>query len=237
MIDTAKAGLGLRRLATGLIAYGLIGVVVAAVGGVAFLGTIGRVSALSDRISGDVAGLGSVLERTSTALDDASRTASSFATTVERSGPTIDQAASSIRRIVPQLDQIRTQADAIDIFGTRPLAPLAGLFGQIATELSGLDGQLSQVASSLVANQGALVTNAGSLGVLATEVNALRARLATAQLSQGLDDARWLVLVVLALFVVWAAVPAVGALALGLWLRRLLKGSVIQPGAVSEQPR
>lgn len=234
MIDGARAAVGLRRLATGLIAWGVVGLLVAAVGSVALVGVAGRVGTLGDRIATDVERLGVLLERTGSALDDAARTAAGFSGTVDRTGPAVRQAATAIRDIGPQLRDLETAAASINIFGSRPLAPLGGLFGQIAGELAGLDVQLDAIADDLGRNRTVLATNAQSLAALGDEVGALRDRLAGGTIEAGIDDARWLIVVTLALFVAWAALPAAGALALGIWLRRLLEsagpaGAVVPP--------
>lgn len=225
VIDSVRAGAGLRRLAVGLLAYGVAGLIVALVGLVVLFGAIGSVGNVGSGISTDVGQLGSILDRTASALDDASSTARGFSGTVERTGPAVRQAATAVRDIGPRLREIETQANGIDILGSKPLASLAGLFGQIAGELDGLDTQLDTIADDLTANQTVLTTNASSLGDLAAEVRTLRSRLSADAIGAGIDSARSLLIAVLALFVAWAAVPAVGALALGLWLRRILEGS------------
>jgi hypothetical protein len=229
VIDSVRARAGLRQLAVGLLAYGVAGVIVAVVGLIVLVGAMGSVGRVGGGISTDVDQLGSILDRTATALDDASSTARGFSGTVERTGPAVRQAATAVRDIGPRLREIESQANAIDILGSRPLASLAGLFGQIAGELNGLDTQLDAIADDLSANQAVLTTNAGSLGAIASEVRSLRGRLSADEIGAGIDSARSLLIAVLALFIAWAAVPAVGALALGLWLRHLLEGS---PGGV-----
>lgn len=210
----------LHRLTTVLIGYGIVGLAVAAIGILALILGLSRVSALAGRLDGDVGGVSAALERTATVLDDAAATARSFGTTVDSSTAALTTAAGDIRAIVPQLRQIESQANAIDVFGSRPLAPLAGLFGQIAGQLGDLDAQLDAVATSLATNREALATNATSLAGLATETRTLAGRLGGDALAGAVDDTRWLLVAMLLIGTLGAAVPAVGALALGLWLRR-----------------
>ena len=42
--------------------------------------------------------------------------------------------------------------NAIDIFGSKPVAPLGQLFGQIAGDISGLDNQLDGIATETVSD-------------------------------------------------------------------------------------
>lgn len=225
MIDAARATFGLRRLATGLIVYGLVGLVVAVIGLGVMLSTVDRVGRLSSGLSTEVDRMGEILDRTSVALDEASDTAASFGGTIDRTGPTVRQAASAVRAIVPRLRDLESRANAINIFGSQPLAPLGLLFGEIATELDGLDGQLDGIADELARNRSVLDTNAASLGELATEVRALGQRLPEASTEEPLVNVRVPLMIAIALLVVWAGVPAAGALALGLWLRRLIPRS------------
>lgn len=222
MIDAARATFGLRRLATGLIAYGIVGLVVAAIGLAVILGTIDRVGRLSSGVSSEVQRMGQILDRTATALDEASDTATSFGATIDRTGPAVRQAATAVRDIVPRLRDLESRANAINIFGSQPLAPLGLLFGEIATELDGLDAQLDEIADELGRNRSVLDTNAASLGELASEVRALGERLPEASTEEPLVNVQAPLMVAIALLVIWAGVPAAGALALGLWLRRLI---------------
>jgi phage-related protein len=157
-----------------------------------------------------------------TVLDDASASATSFGTTIDSSSAALTTAAGDLRAIVPQLREIETQANAINILGSRPLAPLAGLFGNIAGQLGDLDGRLEAVSTGLVANRGALTANATSLAGLATEIRALRERVPIDLSGSTLADTRWLAIVLLLVVLAAVALPAVAALLLGWWLRREL---------------
>jgi hypothetical protein len=204
----------LERLARLLLGYGITGLVVAA---------IGRVNGLADRLHGDVGGVSATLERTATVLDTAAATASGFGTTVDSSTIALNQAAADVRAIVPQLRDIETRANDINLLGSRPLEPIAGLFGQIADQLGNLDVQLDGVATNLTANRAALTANATSLADLAAQTRTLSQRLAGDSLPAAVDDARWLLVAMLAIGTLGAVVPASGALLLGTWLRRWLR--------------
>ena len=214
--------LPLRAISRLLIGYGAVGLFAAAIG-IAFL-IIGlvRVNALGSRVGGDFGGVATVLERTATVLDDAATTARGFGVTVDGSTAALSTSAEDIRAIVPRLRDLETQANAVNVLGSQPLAPLGGLFGQIAGQLDDLDERLDTVSTSLGTNRAALDTNAGSLADLATETRTLADRLGEDTLTAAIDDARWLLVALLVVGSVGAIVPAGGALAAGLWLRRRL---------------
>jgi hypothetical protein len=220
VITLPLAGPAIRRLSRVLIGYGIVGLVVAAIGVMALVVGLGRLNGLSDRLRDDVGGVSSALERTATVLDDAAAAARGFGTTVDSSTTALTTAASDLRAIVPQLRSIESQANAINILGSQPLAPLAGLFGQIAGQLTDLDGQLDAVATNLGTNRGALDANAASLAALATETRTLGERLEGDALPAAVDDIRWLLIAMLAVGTLGAIVPAAGALAAGWWLWR-----------------
>jgi hypothetical protein len=217
---------GLRRLTAALIGYGIVGLLVAALGLAALVMGLGRIDSLAVGLDDNLAGLGTTLEKTATTLDDAAASARGFGTTIDSSTTALTTAAGDLRQIVPRLRDIESQANAINILGSQPLAPLAGLFGQIAGQLASLDAQLDTVATGLSGNRSSLDSNAASLAALATETRSLGEGLDAASLNAVLGDARLLLVAMLGIGVVGASVPAVGALLVGLWLRRELRAAV-----------
>ena len=227
MNDTPRAAVewrrGLLRLANALIVYGVIGLLAAAIGLAALISASSRIGSLGERIVSEAVSLDAIIVLTADVLDDAARTAGTFGPTVKQTSVTVSQAAGAIRDIEPRLRDLETQANAIEIFGQRPVAPLGQLFGQIATDVSGLDEQLDGIATEMGRNEAALTANAASLGALADLVRAYKGRLQPAAIDAGIDDARRLLLLTLALFIGWTAVPAVGSLIVGRWMRRLVE--------------
>ena len=214
---------GLWRLANALIVYGVIGLLAAAIGVAALVAASGRIGLLGERIVSEAVSLDTIIDQTAGVLDDAATTAESLGPTVERTSATVRSAAVALRDIEPRLRDLETQANAIEIFGQRPVAPLGQLFGQIAGDISGLDDQLDGIATEMGQNQSALTANARSLGALADLVRAYKGHLEPAAIDAGIDEARRLLLLTLALFIGWTAVPAVGSLIVGRWMRRLIE--------------
>jgi hypothetical protein len=225
--DQARAAVewrrGLLRLANALIIYGVIGLLAAAIGFAALMSASSRIGSLGERIVSEAVSLDSIIVLTADVLDDAATTAGSFGPTVAQTAVTVREAAGAIRDIEPRLRDLETQANAIEIFGQRPVAPLGQLFGQIATDVSGLDEQLDGIATEMGQNEAALTANSESLGALADLVRAYKGRLQPAAIDAGIDDARRLLLITLALFIGWTAVPALGSLIVGRWMRKLVE--------------
>jgi hypothetical protein len=221
---TAPTGLrgGLRRLSTGLMVYGIAGLVVAILGLFALGWTSGRVAGLADRLDGEVAQLATTLDRTADTLHAAGSSAVTFAVTLERTPPSVRQTAETIRNLRPNLQAIESQLSSISILGNRPLADAARLFGEMASDLQGLDTRLDLIANDLGTDRDALLANADSLNELADRTEIMAERVRTGFIQGSLEDLRAVLVLTILVFVGWTAVPAVGALALGIWLRRTL---------------
>jgi methyl-accepting chemotaxis protein len=213
---------GLGRLSRGLIAYGLIGLVVAAIGFGALVWVNGRISTLGDRVAVTVGELATTMEDTAQVLHDASTTAQTFTTTIDRTTEALNSTADSIAGVRTGLENLESLFRAVNILGVSPLGAAADAVGGIANAIEGIDTRLSAIADSLGSNRDALAANATSLGQLGDSTAALAARLRSGTVEDSLDDVKLVITVTLLVFSAWAAVPAAGALVLGVWLRRHL---------------
>lgn len=213
---------GLRRVATGLIAYGAVGLVVAAIGLGAVVWVNGKMDSLADNADATVVRLTDTLDRTAVALDDAAATATSFAGTLDRTTAAVVDAADTVRAIRSQLTALEAQFRSVNILGSEPLGRAADVVAGIVTAMDGLDTRLDGIASSLAGNEAKLSTNATSLAATGASLAELSTLLKGGIVTTGVDDLRAVILVVLSLMVAWTAVPALGALGVGIWLRREL---------------
>ncbi len=210
----------LRRLARVLIGYGVVGLVVAALALLAMIVGIGRVNGITDRFGGDLGGISRTLDRTSDVLDKAATTARGFGATVDGTTAALATVGTDIDSIVPRLASIAEQTSNLNILGAQPLAGVGGLFRDIAGQLTDVRTQLTTMSSRLTTNRAALDANATSLADLATETRTLSTRLGGDALVGAIDDLRVVLIVVLGIGALGASVPSVGALLIGLWLRR-----------------
>lgn len=214
---------GLRRLGTGLITYGAVGIALSVIGLVALLYVGARLGGLGDRIGTQVSSIAETLDDTAAALSDAGASAVSFSSTLERTPPSVRQTATTVANL--RADLLRVQADlgAIAILGSRPLGNVAELFGGMATDLEGLDGRLEAIATDLEDNRGRLIANGESLDAMGDRLESVATELRGSLVEDSLADIQVMVTVVAGLLLLWATLPAVGALVLGLWLRRELR--------------
>jgi hypothetical protein len=210
---------GLRRLATGLIAYGVIGLALTLVAAIALIWAGGRLSSLGGRIDQQLDTVIETLDRTSTALTDASASATSFAVTLERTPPVVRQTAQVVADLRTDLRSVQTQMGQIMILGRQPLSGVSDAFGRMATNLEGLDTRLELIASDLESNRTALLANAASLGALGEQMGVIAANLESGVVEDGLADLRASITILALVLLVWMTIPAAGALWLGRWLR------------------
>jgi hypothetical protein len=210
----------LPRLANGLIAYGVIGLVLALIAALALAWAGGRFASLGDRIETQAASIADTLDRTATTLQDASSSATSFANTLERTPPIVRQVATALGDTEAGLRSIATQLGEIDILGRQPLAGTAERVNNMAGALAGLDARLGLVAGDLEGNRDALLANSTSLSALSEQLTSVADQLRSEGLARALADIRAVLVVFGLLLLTWIVLPSVGALALGWWLRR-----------------
>lgn len=213
---------GLHRLSRGLIAYGIIGLVVAAIGFGAMVWVNGRISHVRGEAEVTVARLATTMELAAMVLRGASTTARSFSGTADQAAEAVLSAAATLTETRSDLSALEAQLRSVNILGATPLSSPADAVGRIAASMDGLDRQLSLVADDLKGNRDALAGNAVSLSELGDSTEALAARLGPSVGQESLDDVQQVIAFTLLMFAAWSFVPAAGALALGGWLRREL---------------
>jgi hypothetical protein len=224
--------LGLHRLSRGLIAYGIVGLVVAVLGLGVLAYVNARISTAGDRVGTSVAQLATTLDRTADALHDASTTAETFSVTLDRTEEAVSAAANTIIGVRTNLETLENVLRTVSFLGISPLGPAGDAVGGIADSIEGLDSRLTAIADGLAANEGALASNATSLGLLGDSMDATAERLRSGVVEDSLADVRFIILLMLLVLTAWTAVPAIGALAFGLWLRRELEPTDRSPEVV-----
>ena len=213
---------GLRRLSTGLIGYGVVGLLIALVGLTAVIWLSGRIGGITDRTGTQLATIADTIDETSKALRDAGASATAFSGTLDRTVPAVRQVAAAIGDLRANLRSIEDQLGRVEILGSRPFDTVAGQFGQMASDLEGLDTQLVQIADDLGGNRAALTTNASSLAAIGQRLGGIGDDIGSGVVSERLDDLQTVVTLLSLLLFVAVAFPAIGALWLGWRLRRTI---------------
>ena len=150
--------------------------------------------------------------------------ATSFSGTLERTPPAVRQTAQTVANLRANLILVEGQLSAINILGARPLANAANLFGQMATDLEGLDTPArGDRRRSRRQPRRRCSTTPRSCRRFGTELDGLADGLRAGAIEDSLADVQLILVVLSVLLVVWTVFPAAGALGLGWWLRRELR--------------
>jgi hypothetical protein len=224
---------GVDQLSRGLIAYGIIGLVVAAIGVGGLVWVNGRVGSVRSEAGTTIAQLTTTTEHTAEALKDASRTAETFSTTLDQAAQAMPAASAQITTLRSDLVALEAQLRSVNILGASPLSAAADAVAGITASMEGLDTQLSLVGVALKANGDALAANSTSLRQIGDSTSSVAARLRSGVIEDSLGDVQLVITLLLLMFTALSILPAVGALALGVWLRRELERRYV---AVDQAP-
>jgi uncharacterized phage infection (PIP) family protein YhgE len=209
-----------RRIGNALIAYGIAGLALAAIGLVVVLVAGLRLSDVADRLQANASQAIVVLDRTANVLDDAATTVEDVASTLDSADPMIQRVADSITTTVTNLRGLQSAAAAVSILGAEPLGGLAQRFGQVADALDGIDTDLATFGDELSSDAAALRRNVASLQALATELHTLHDELGEGLIDDAFGAIRLMFYAIVAFLVAVAALPAVAALFIGSRIRR-----------------
>lgn len=208
-----------RRLSQGLIAYGIVGLVVAMIGFGAMVWVNDRISTLRADAEASVARAATTIGLAATVLHGASTTVQSFGGTADQASRAVSAAVVTISEVRSDLSALEAQLRSVSILGATPLASAADAVGRVRSSINGLETQVPVVADSLEGNRDALVRNAAALSDLADSTAALAAGLGPTAGQDSFGEVQQVIATTLLMFAAWSFVPAVGALGLGGWLR------------------
>jgi tetrahydromethanopterin S-methyltransferase subunit F len=208
-----------RRLGTGMVVFGVVGVLLAGIIGVGLVAGAVAMRNLDDRLTTQQASLADSLDRAGASLGQLASTAGNASTTLATSGVAVAHAGQVLDELANVSSDLQQTLD-IAILGQRPLASAASKFGDLATQARVFSGDAAALAA-------ALATNAADVTAVATQIQSLQDR-ATALSDQvrNFEGTGTLVRLLTAgvllagLMVVWFAVLALGVAWAGRRLRR-----------------
>lgn len=193
-----------RRLAWGLVAYGLLGLSLVLVGGFIGVGLADRIERVASAADGTLA-----------AAADSTRAAADSFTSVDRSlegSEVATSAAAALSREAGATLSRLALAMQLSIFGAQPLLPLAEDFERSAEQA----GEVATALDDVGASVGETRADASQIGV---ELDELADQLEDLRGAAEAPEAPPIRLFVL-LLMAWVTVPAVGALFVGSSLLR-----------------
>ena len=212
-----------RRIGTGLIAFGVAGLVLTGAAGALVLASLRAVGDAASGFEEQRTEIVAMLGPASAALEGAAESAAHAGTSLAATRDAATQAAELMIRLSASFENLAALG-TFEILGARPFATLSGQFADVAAESRTLSADLAMTA-------GAMQTNISDSTAVAEDLRALAAQLDTLESSLGAGpdgeipsaDATLPIAaaqVVLVGLLLWLAVPAIASVALGWRWRR-----------------
>jgi len=211
-----------RLVGTGLIAYGLAGLVLIAAAGVLVGGAIATLADVSGRVSQQRDALVATLRATSQTVDDAGTGIGGVGASLTMAKSSAEHATGLAGSLGQTLREL-SSAMHVQIFGTEPLAGLSAGFDQAAAQADALATDLQGVSAALGANTTDLETSRRNLVTLGESLDRLVEAVDATPLGDTTLPGGVPPMLLEAAFIgllVWLAIPALAALALGIGLLR-----------------
>lgn len=214
-----------RRLGYGLLAFGLVGVVLIVAALVLVLGSLSAVDKAASGLEQQRADAVALLEPASAALTDAATSASNASGSLTQAASAADRAAALTTRLADSFEGL-SALGAFEILGTRPFAGLNQQFAGVASDARSVSSDLTATATSLRANVTDSQSVATDLRALAAQLDRLDASLGNSTGTTAGSSPADVHLPILAAEIIvlgllgWMAVPALAACWLGRRLAR-----------------
>lgn len=207
-------------MGTAMVAFGLVGMIIA---GVVAAGLIsGAVAArnLDERLAAEQARLVTTLARVDSTMRQLVTTTDNAGNTLATTSGTLAGAGEVLGRVGDTAQELSTSID-ISILGSRPLASASARFAELAVEVRAFQGDAQRLAENLSVNAADVDDLAIELDLLREEVAAVSARVAAFETTGELVSLLVGGILLVGLLVAWLAVAAAGCAWVGLRLRRI----------------
>jgi hypothetical protein len=215
-----RLGLDVRRIGTAMVAFGLVGMVIAGIVAVGLISGAVAARNLDERLVTEQARLVTTLARVDSTMQQLVTTTDNAGDTLATTSGTLVAAGDVLGRVGDTAQDLSTSID-ISILGSRPLASASARFAELATEVRSFQGDAIRLSENLAVNAANVDDLATELDLLREEVAAVSARVAAFEATGELVSLLVGGILLLGLLVAWLAVAAAGCAWLGLRLRRL----------------
>lgn len=200
-----------RHVGTGLLGFGLAGLIVLAGVAAVIIGTLGPLEGAVRDIEHQRMELVALLDDASEALRQTGTASANASVSLRESAAAAREGAALTTDMATAFEQLAL-VSGVSVFGTQPFADLGTGFSQVADRARTLSSNLTATAESLATNETDASTAAEDLGRLADRLDTLGLGLGA---RAEAFEAIWLVRIVLLGLLAWLAVPAFAALWLG----------------------
>jgi hypothetical protein len=212
-------GVDRRRLGTGMLVFGLAGMVIAGIVAVALVSGAFAARNLDERLAADQARIAQSLERLSTTMV-------SLASTTDNAGATLGTTSSALQDAELILESAETALTAlaaaldISILGNQPFLTASQRISDLAATVGQFQGRASVLASNLDQNASDVASMADQVRRLGTDVEDLAVRVGDFDRIGELVGLLTGGIVLCALLTAWVAMAAAGCAWAGWRLRR-----------------
>lgn len=204
-----------RRLSTGLIVYGVVGLAIAIAMIVAVLLLRGSFGDVQQDVSAQVDRLETTIGKTAVSLRATADSVDGFVGTFERTSAGLVQVSGVVDGLSGVIGDLAGVFDAI-----RPLLGSVPALGNVAEQLGDLTPTIATITASMQRNEPQLERTADSLRDVAVQLDGVQRSLASGDLVTRVDEGFDFLRIAIIALAVWFAVPAVAALYVGISLRR-----------------
>lgn len=200
-------GLERRRAGNALLAFGVVGVILAGVIALALVGTAIATRDLDDRLQADQA-------RLAETLDELAVTTAAAVTSIENAAATLDTSSAAVLDARTVLDELATASDSladslgITIFGNQPFAGAAQRFRTFSDRVRVFSEDATGIADAIATNSDDMSTLADRVALMETQLGDYAERVAGSERIGKIGT--WVALSVLlgGLLATWLAVAA-----------------------------
>jgi hypothetical protein len=168
-------GLDRSRFGTALVAFGVVGVILAGIVAVALVVGGLSVRSLADELEADRVALVTTHEKTSESIGGAAAATANARATLGSTETAIRNANETLADLAASVDSLAAALD-FEVFGQQPFAGAAESFAGLADTVRGFGDDLDAIAVDLVANQEDLDRMAAGLRDLEDRMAALATR-------------------------------------------------------------
>jgi hypothetical protein len=215
-------GVPARRLGNGMVAFGVVGLVVTVVLAVAWLGGFVALQDLDDRLEADREAVATALTNTATLMDSTAAALEDVTASMGNMGAALTDASDLLDRLATTTDSLATSLN-VSILGQRPFAGAAENLESIASDLETFAGHSAALAEDLETLEPSLGTLAGDLRTVQESVATLATRVQDFGGIERLVGVVRLYVLLSAALAVWLAVLAGGCI----WAGRQLQQAAI----------
>lgn len=169
-------GINRRRLGTGMLVFGLAGLVMAAVVAMALI--LGAFAArdLDERLAADQARIAASLTRLSVTMESLATTTQNAGTTLETSSEALSEARDVLETTSTTLVSLADSLN-IQILGSRPLARASENLAELARTIATFEGKAQTLAINLHQNATDVTVMTDQIRQLKAQINELASRI------------------------------------------------------------